>query len=148
MNNKPIISGKLSNSTTFAFFSNDAHHNSWLNLSKIFNKEYLLKPTHCCTPLTKTLMQTVENKYFSEWDNTRKNRFRSNHDIPPIGMCINYNIPYNSIYSKNVNYYFYVSNIYLLDYFYKNKKLICVNNLTTESEYKKLKSIFFNKILK
>jgi hypothetical protein len=116
-------------------------------LSNLLDKEYLLLPSHCCTPLTKTLLKTLEEKYYDIWNNNRKTRFRSNNDIPPIGFCINYNNPLNNKYSNNINYFYYSENINNFSKNYNNKKLVCVNNLTTEDEYKKLKTIFLNNIL-
>jgi len=145
--NIPIISGKIRNTSLINLFTDSAHTNGWVNLSNLFDKEYILYPTHCCTPLTKTLMKNVEKEYYEHWDNTRKDRFRSKNGIPPIGMCINYNIPLNNINSPDKSYFYYTTNIYNFKANYLNKKLVCVNNLKEETEYEILKEVFFNNIL-
>jgi hypothetical protein len=83
LDNKPITSGQLKNIKNHNLFVNSPYANSWINLSNLLDKEYLLLPTHCCTPLTKTLLKTIEENYYDIFDNTRKSRFRSNYDIPP-----------------------------------------------------------------
>ena len=148
-NNSPIFGGKKR--PMFIAWRNNPYNYAWKNLSIEYGNINVLISSHCCTPLTKTLMLNVENKFKTLWINTRNSKFRNNNDIPPIGMCINYDVPLISKFSseKKIYGYFEFNTFinYINDVTKLKPKLFCLNNPVKENNYKKIIKIM-NKILK
>jgi len=149
-NNTPIFGGKKR--LMIIPLRNNPYNYAWKNLSIEYGNIRVLISSHCCMPLTKTLMLNVENKFKTLWINTRNNKFRNNNDIPPVGMCMNYKIPLVSKFSLKYNFYGYFEfNSFFKSYIdnvikYK-PKLFCLNNPVEKKDYNKIKTIM-NKILK
>jgi hypothetical protein len=121
-----------------------SHNNLYL-----MEKEYYFRPWHHAVPLTKTLM-TLSEKYFGEiWENTSKNKFRSNNDIPPITASIIYGNKKNIII-KNMSELKFLSDTSLQSFLKKDTNIkyncICINNCRDFDIYAKdFKNYLFSK---
>lgn len=130
-NNKPLIYGfdippNINTNSPYSMSHN--------NLHKIMKNKYL-RPYHHAFPITKTIMQKAEIYFGNFWNNTIKNKFRNNDDIPPITSAISHaNMTRNIFrFNRHVNmqYALYTKVEDFINAEKKNsykKHCVCINN--------------------
>lgn len=83
----------------------DAHKNAWRNNQRLLDTKSKevprMYPLHQITAMTKTMMSRAEENFNLDWTNTSSRRFRTKHDIHPVGLA-----QYFGVYEQRASWVF------------------------------------------
>ena len=105
----------------------------------LINSIVIIYPSHVCLPLTKNIMNKLENKFKKEYSKTGKNKFRSYDDLRITYLAATFT-PYLSKYGsdKSIMSLIGIKNLNQA----KDQKLISINDLHENGSFKKLIDFF------
>jgi len=148
-NDKPIF--RISKMYSFFLnniilnFKNEKHIDQ-LIFSKDLLKNTFYIPIHQATPITKSLLINIEEKYNKQWNKTRYDKFRKSDNIIPIYLALN--VDRMSVYITNIDNikeFVSFSRIYTIKNF-NPYHLICIN--TTSITDNKINRKYRQEIIK
>ena len=105
----------------------------------LLNKQYITYPSHVALPLTKKIMNDIENKYKNEIIVTGKAKFRSENDLRITYLAADVS-PFVSKYGNDTNIFgfFRCNDIQKI----KDHYLFCINNVSDKNSNLELRKFF------